>query len=38
VSPKRLDLVWSRHVNNLDDKGGDNDVWSLQGKGTLTRQ
>lgn len=36
VNPTRLDVVWSRHVNNVRD-GSDNQTWNKQGTGTLRK-
>jgi len=32
----KLDVVWTRHVNNLSN-GSDNETWNLLGSGTLRR-
>lgn len=37
VSDDKLNVVWTRQVNNIKEDE-DNDVWSLQGSGYLTRR
>lgn len=36
VSPTRLDVVWSRHVNNIRE-GGANETWNKVGTGSLRK-
>ena len=35
-SGRELDIVWTRHVNNVRE-GGNNETWNLVGNGTLTK-
>lgn len=36
ISPTRLDVVWTRHVNNIGE-GGTNESWNRTGTGSLRK-